>query len=98
MNEKLNIDSSFIDEFCTKHAINYLGLFGSFARNEQTPTSDVDVLVDFDHPQSLFGLSRIKSALETQLGKPVDLVTRNSLKPTIKSHIEKDIRTLYEKR
>ena len=98
MNEKLNIDSSFIDEFCTKHAINYLGLFGSFALNEQTPTSDVDVLIDFDYPQSLFGLSRIKSALETQFGRPVDLVTRTSLKPTIKPYIEKDIQTLYEKR
>lgn len=80
-----------------KEGINYVGLFGSAARGEETSNSDVDVLVDFDRPKTLFDLADIQFHLERSLGRKVDLVTRKSLKPQLKPYIERDLITVYEK-
>ena len=64
-----------------------LALFGSVARDEAKVTSDVDVLVDFTRPVGLFTFLRLKEHLEQLLGLPVDLVTRDALKPQLRSAI-----------
>jgi len=58
-----------------------LGTSGSYARGKQRPDSDLDVLVAFDRPVTLFDLVRIENELAAQLGLDVDLVTKDSLKP-----------------
>lgn len=68
-----------------------LGIFGSFAREEQTEESDLDVLVDFDRPVSLFDLVRLENHISDRLGIDVDLVTRNSLKPRVKASVDDDV-------
>jgi predicted nucleotidyltransferase len=73
--------------------VTYLALFGSVARDEATPESDVDLLVDFD-PEAHIGLFKyfdIQSYLESILGRRVDLVIRGSIKPRIEPHIMKDL-------
>jgi uncharacterized protein len=67
-----------------------LYLFGSRVRGTATPTSDIDLFVDYD-PTSRFSLIQlvaIKQHLESQLGLPVDLTTRDSLDPLLRSRIE----------
>ena len=63
-----------------QHGINYLGLFGSTARGEETPESDVDLLIDFDQTQSLFDIADVKLYFQDILGKKVDLTMRGSIK------------------
>ena len=55
-------------------------LFGSAARGEDRPDSDIDLLVDFDDDSSLFDLMRMSRELEALLGRPVDVVSAGGLK------------------
>jgi len=57
------------------------------ARGESGPRSDVDLLVDVDDDVSLVGLSRLKFHLEDLLGMPVDLVTTDALRPSMRDQI-----------
>jgi len=70
--------------------VKSLALFGSLARDEATPASDVDVLVEFDRPVGLFGLFALQDHLESLFGCPVDIGTPDSLKPRLKSQVLKE--------
>ena len=61
-----------------------LMVFGSVARHEERPDSDIDMLVEFSRPIGLFGLIRLRFFLEEQLGRRVDLGTPDSLRPVIR--------------
>lgn len=69
------------------HAVKELWLFGSAAREELRPESDVDILVDFNAPVTLFEFARLRRRLESLLGRSVDLVTRDALKPQLREQI-----------
>ncbi|MEL6849062.1 MAG: nucleotidyltransferase family protein, partial [Bacteroidota bacterium] len=56
-----------------------IAVFGSYARNEQRPDSDLDILVSFQARINLFDLVGIEQELSDKLGVKVDLVTRNAL-------------------
>jgi uncharacterized protein len=62
-------------------------LFGSVARDEATPASDVDLLVEFSRPVGYFGLFLLQDYLEKLLDNPVDLGTPDSLKPRLRERI-----------
>ena len=64
-----------------------LVLFGSVARREANAASDIDLLVDFDHPVGLFALHRLQSRLQEWLGRPVDLVPADSLRPELRGRV-----------
>jgi uncharacterized protein len=67
-----------------------LYLYGSTARDEGTPDSDVDLLIDYD-PNGAFNtldLVGLKSFIEEQLDRPVDLTSRDGLHPALQSRIE----------
>ena len=74
-------------ELTTKFGVKSLLLFGSVARNEATPASDVDLLVEFNRPVGYFGLFALQDYLENLLGCSVDLGTPDSLKPYIKERV-----------
>ncbi len=57
-----------------------LAVFGSVARDEAGPDSDVDLLVEFARPVGMFHFLAVKEYLEALLGRPVDLATRDALK------------------
>lgn len=63
-----------------RHHGRRVRLFGSIARGEDRPDSDVDLLVDFDPDSSLFDLIRLARELEELLGLPVDVVSTGGLK------------------
>ena len=67
--------------------VESLALFGSAARNEAGPESDVDLLVEFDRPMGIFGLLDIKYRLEEILDSKVDLVTRSGVHLALRDRI-----------
>ncbi len=74
-----------------QYGVNELGIFGSYVRGEQKKKSDVDILIDLSKPISLFGLMDLEDQLSELIGKKVDLVLKNELKPRIGEHILKEI-------
>ncbi|WP_022852649.1 nucleotidyltransferase family protein [Thermodesulfatator atlanticus] len=75
-----------------KFGIKEIGIFGSFARQEQTPVSDIDILVEFEPSYKTFdNYMDLKFYLEEILGLKVDLVTKKALKKRIQPYIEADL-------
>ncbi len=81
---------------CRKNGLAMLGVFGSAARGEETPESDIDIVVRFKNPVSLIDLIRLGDDLEKTLGRPVDLGTDDSLHPLIRDSVMADLRIVYE--
>jgi hypothetical protein len=73
------------------YKVESLGVFGSFARQEQTPSSDLDLLVSFSEPPSLFTFLELEHYLSELLETKVDLVMRDSLKQRIGRRILEDL-------
>mgnify|MGYP001176781857 CR=1 FL=1 len=78
-------------ELTGKFGVKSLLLFGSIARDEASPTSDVDLLVEFNRPVGYFGLFALQDYLEKLLGCPVDLGTPDSLKPYIRERVMREL-------
>jgi predicted nucleotidyltransferase len=72
--------------------ILHLALFGSTARNEAGPDSDIDLMAEYDPNKrlSLLDISRFHYELEDLLGAKVDLCTRKLIKPILKPYVEAD--------
>lgn len=68
-----------------------LELFGSYVRHEQRKDSDLDILVTFSKPPSLFKFVRLENHLSDTLGVKVDLVMKDSLKPAIGKNILREV-------
>jgi uncharacterized protein len=73
-----------------------IGLFGSVARNEETETSDIDILYTFNTPISLFMKVNIVDKLNLKLKKKIDLVSENAVHPKLKEYIFNDLKLIYE--
>lgn len=71
--------------------VKSLELFGSVARDEATPESDVDFLVEFAIEATLFDMFRVRHYLEDLLGHKVDLGTRTALKEHLRESVTKDV-------
>jgi len=70
--------------------VDTIGIFGSYVRDEQRVDSDIDLLVEFNHPVG-FEFIRLKFYLESLFGRKVDLVTVDALKPMIKDQILSEV-------
>lgn len=70
-----------------RYKVRELGVFGSYVRQEQTETSDVDVLVEFFETPSLLKFVNLENYLSDNLGVKVDLVHKAGLKPRIGERI-----------
>ncbi|OYR57930.1 DNA polymerase beta [Halorubrum ezzemoulense] len=77
-----------------EYPISELGIFGSYARGEQESDSDLDILVAFDKPVTLFDLVRLENELAEELGIEVNLVTKDSLKPRIETRVRDELVTV----
>ena len=66
-----------------------LYLFGSVLRGEDRPDSDIDLFIDYDEASgfSLIELARMQAGIGSLLGRPVDLMTRNSIHPLIRNEV-----------
>ena len=72
------------------HGVAALALFGSFARDEATAMSDIDILVRFDGPATSRAYFGVQFYLEDLLGRPVDLVTERALRPELRPYVERE--------
>lgn len=72
-----------------RYGVQHMWLFGSVARGEDEPGSDVDIVVEFARP-SFDDFMNLKFDLESQLQRPVDLVTRSAIRPRMRLYIESE--------
>ena len=93
----LDIDREQLEDLCRRHGIRRLALFGSGARGELRPDSDVDVLVEF-LPGTTVGLRfiTIQDELTALLGREVDLCTPGFLSPHFRERVVDEALPLYE--
>ncbi|GAP97781.1 nucleotidyltransferase family protein [Leptolyngbya sp. NIES-2104] len=70
--------------------VRSLAIFGSVARDEARPDSDVDLLVDLEPPYTLDRYMDVKFFLEDNLGVSVDLVMQDGLRPQIRETVERE--------
>jgi hypothetical protein len=85
-----------IEEFCRRHYIRRLALFGSVVRDDFTPESDVDVLVEFEPGKTPgYAFFSMEEELSTMLGRRVDLNTPNSLSKYFRDEVLAEAEELY---
>lgn len=77
-----------------RHGATRLRIFGSLARGEATPHSDVDVLVAFEPGRSLLDLVALRQDLEDLLGRKIDVVSEQGLSPYLRERIVREAITL----
>lgn len=95
----VDIPRSALQEFCKKHHIRRLLLFGSVLREDFGPESDIDVLVEFDphHVPGLIGLAGMELELSRLFGgRKVDLNTPGFFRPELRARILEEARVQYD--
>ena len=93
----LKIDRAELEKICRKYGAEYLGVFGSAARGDDRPDSDVDVLVKFGKKgvKGLMGMVAMERQLGQALGKKVDLVTEGFLSPYFRQDVLAEVKPIY---
>ena len=86
------------DPIFEKYGLEYAGVFGSYARGENTEKSDVDILFKTGKILSLFDLVGLKDELSDILKRKVDLVSEGAVISYFKDYIFKDLKSIYEKK
>jgi predicted nucleotidyltransferase len=81
-------------QIAARHGVQNVRIFGSAARGEARPDSDIDFLVTLEIGRSLLDLARLLRELEALLGRNVDVVTEAGLRPRIRPQVLKEARPL----
>ncbi len=95
---RVQVNKEAIAEFCRKHHIRWMALFGSALTADFRPESDVDVLVEFDadHTPGLLGMARLARELERLFGgRPVDLRTPRDLSRYFREEVLRQAEVIY---
>lgn len=92
----LQVSTEKIAEICRRHQVREMAVFGSAARGELRPDSDIDVLVEF-LPDAAIGWDffQLEEELSELFGRRVDLGTKRSLKPWVRRNALRDARVIY---
>ena len=91
-NDMLASLKRFKEQHGKEYRLLSLGIFGSFARDEATENSDVDIVFETDEP-NLFRAARLKEDIEALLSRHVDIVRlRERMNPRLKARIEREAR------
>ncbi len=93
----MRIDQSALTELCERNDVARARVFGSMARGDDTPSSDIDLLVEFRGRKSLLDLVRIEREFSDGLGRKVDLLTPSSLSPYMRDQIFSEAKLVYER-
>jgi predicted nucleotidyltransferase len=93
----LSVDDGFLAEFARAHGIRRIALYGSALRDDFSPDSDIDLLVEFEpaHTPGLLHLAQMELELEDALGRPVELRTPEDLSPFFRDQVTSSARPLY---
>jgi len=91
----LDVDRARLDALCRRFGIARLDVFGSVARGEDGPESDVDLLYELARGRSLgWEIEDLSQDLANLFGRPVDLVSRKALHPLIRDQVLADAEPL----
>lgn len=88
--EVLNILRTHKPTLAERFGVTSLALFGSFARDQATEKSDVDILVRFDRPATSKSYFGVQFYIEDMLGRTVDLVTDKALRAELRPYVERE--------
>ena len=83
-----------IQQIAVRHGVVRIRVFGSVARGEATPESDVDLLVETGPVTSAWFPAGLILDLETLLGRRVDIVTERALRPDLREYVLREVRPL----
>jgi predicted nucleotidyltransferase len=81
-----------------RNGVSRIAVFGSVARGDDSPGSDIDLLVEFSERKGLLGVVALERQLEAALGREVDLLTEGAISPYLRGRIRRDLRVVYEAR
>ena len=96
MPARIDIPTERIAEFCQRNRVRRLALFGSVIRDDFTPQSDVDVLVEFEPGYAAgFVFFQMRRELTTMLGREVDMHTAASLSPYFRQEVLDEAEEIY---
>jgi predicted nucleotidyltransferase len=92
-----HVSAAQLRELCRRFQVKDLSVFGSAARGEMRPDSDVDILVEFEagHSNGLFEFDELERELAALFGRKVDLVSKRGLKPRVRGSVLHDARPIY---
>lgn len=79
-----------------KHGVKKVAIFGSYARDEEKPKSDIDILVEFSERKSLLEHVKIERELSEAVGIKVDLLTEKAISPYLINRIRKEMKVIYQ--
>ncbi len=100
MKAKISIDRKKIEDFCRRHGVRKLSLFGSVLRDDFRPDSDVDVLVEFEPGASagFLRLAAMELELSQMIGRRVDLRTPPELSRYFRDEVVRTAQVQYAQR
>jgi len=91
-----HVDTDKLIQAGLRAGATFLALFGSSARGDSLPGSDVDLLVRFSEAKSLLDLASIENDLSESIGRKVDLVTEGAVSPALREAITSDLVVLFD--
>ena len=94
LRDELHLLRSLLQELAARYGASNLRLFGSVARGEERPDSDIDLLIDLAEDRGFRDYLALAEALEAALHRKVDLVLSRSVSPHFRPYIEADARPL----
>ena len=89
--EILTLLGTLKTDLSSRYKVRRIGIFGSYARSEAVPGSDVDILVDFNPRADFFDLIDLSLFLEERIGKKMDLATPRALRPEVRERVLRDV-------
>lgn len=94
---RIDLPADRVAEFCRRHHISWMALFGSVLRDDFTAESDIDVLVEFEPNRryTYFTLARIEEDLSGILGRRVDMHIRAALHPFLRDKVLRQAEEVY---
>lgn len=97
INAQIAIPQSEIAAFCQRYPIRRLSLFGSVLRNDFSPESDIDVLVEFEPNAGIgyFELVAMQDRLSTTLGREIDLLTPDAISHNFRQEVLEATQVIY---
>ncbi len=92
----MHFDEDALARLCREHGVRRLRVFGSAARGDERPDSDVDLIVEFGRPAGFVELVRLERLLADVFGRSVDLVTEPGLDPYIRGSVLSSATVLFD--
>ena len=95
MNPQIEKMKGTIIKVLEKHGVRKAFVFGSYAHGDETPESDIDLLVEFEQRKSLLGHIKAENELSDKLGIKVDMLTEQAISPYLIDRIKNDMEVIY---